>query len=269
MSCPRCGRATQPALSFCTACGAPLALREEPSPRALDAALPLDRRTPRDLAALFLEPEPELAPEPGPGQAPPAARAADRSHWNLGALPSAPEPREAPARAAVLRPGPLDLPEPEVEPLEIHLRRASPGRRALAWAVDVLPLAAAVGALARSLLTDAAALPAPPRGLDGLLDLLAREAGIVVPLAALLVVALFVYTTLAHALAGATLGKWVAGVRLAGPGGLRPTMARSTARSALAVLSAGLLGLGFLVALFTRSGRALHDLGAGTWVVEA
>jgi uncharacterized RDD family membrane protein YckC len=40
-------------------------------------------------------------------------------------------------------------------------------------------------------------------------------------------------------------------------------------RSGAAVASAALLGLGFVVALFTRSGRALHDLIARTWVVKA
>jgi uncharacterized RDD family membrane protein YckC len=33
--------------------------------------------------------------------------------------------------------------------------------------------------------------------------------------------------------------------------------------------SAACLGLGFLLALFTRTGRALHDLVARTWVVKA
>jgi uncharacterized RDD family membrane protein YckC len=331
VSCPRCGRATLATLSFCTGCGAPLALRDDPPPRALDAALPLDRRTPaRGLLVADLEPEllsepdsefeadpglepPELEPDfelvPAVGvglAAPlprPPARTAERSHWNLGASalaaaadrfelsapatpalplpaslaegaePALPVSLDAPAvppqRAVPSQRYVLDVPEPKVEELEIHLRRASTGRRALAWAIDVIPFAAAVGALARSLLVDpAGVLPSAP-GLDGVLDLLAREAGIVVPLAVLLVVALFVYATLAHALAGATLGKWMVGVRLAGPDGRRPSMARSAARSTLAVLSAGLLGLGFLAALFTRSGRALHDVAAGTCVVEA
>lgn len=248
-----------------------------------------------------LEPDFELVPAHGAGIAAPLprppARTAERSHWNLGAsalaaaadrfelsapaAPALPLPASLAAPAEPALPvslaapaGPpqrdvLDVPEPEVEELEVHLRRASTGRRALAWAIDVIPFAAGVGALARSLLVDPAGqLPAAP-GLDGVLDLLAREAGIVVPLAVLLVVALFVYATLAHALAGATLGKWMVRVRLAGPDGRRPSMARSAARSTLAVLSAGLLGLGFLAALFTRSGRALHDVAAGTCVVEA
>jgi uncharacterized RDD family membrane protein YckC len=165
---------------------------------------------------------------------------------------------------------PAAIPEPDVGTIELHLPRAPTWRRVSAWAVDVLPLVAAVAALGRSLIASAAAdLPAPPVGPDGLLDLAARESTIVLSLAALLAVALAVYTTLAHALAGATLGKWLLRLRVAGPDGARPGIARSAARSALGVLSVALLGTGFLLALFTRSGRALHDFLARTWVVEA
>lgn len=256
MPCPRCGRDTQPALATCTGCGAPLSLGDEPAARPLEVSLALDRRMPdRDRLS-------------------PPARETERSHWDLG-VPPAPAPAPS-AHAPLPR---LELPEPEpdpavapavareVAPAEVHLRRAPAGRRVLAWIIDVVPFAAAVGALARAILRDAPG--APPAGPDGLLDLLAREAGIVLPLAALLVVALFVYATLAHALAGATLGKWALGLRVAGPDGRRPSLGRSAARSALAVLSAAVLGLGFLAALFTRSGRSLHDLLARTWVVEA
>ena len=90
---------------------------------------------------------------------------------------------------------------------------------------------------------------------------------IVLSVAAGVVVALAVYATLAHALAGATLGKRLLRLRVVGPDGARPTLARSAARSALAVVSAAALGLGFLLALFAPRGRALHDLVARTWVV--
>ena len=75
-------------------------------------------------------------------------------------------------------------------------------------------------------------------------------------LTALLALLLAVYATLAHALAGATLGKWMMGLRVVGPDGRRPSLARSAARAALGAFSAALLGLGFLLALFTRSGAA-------------
>jgi uncharacterized RDD family membrane protein YckC len=158
----------------------------------------------------------------------------------------------------------------DVDPLEIRLRRPASWRRIAAGAVDALPFAVAGLALARSLLPEAAAgLPAPATGLDGLLDLVSRERAIVLSVAATVTLALFVYATLAHALAGATLGKRLLGLRLVGPDGRRPSLGRSAWRAALAVVSGALLGLGFHVALFTRSGRALHDVAARTWVVEA
>jgi resuscitation-promoting factor RpfA len=76
-----------------------------------------------------------------------------------------------------------------------------------------------------------------------------------------------VYLALATALMGASVGKWMTGLRVVGPGGRRSSPRRAAARAVLAVLSVGLLGLGVLLALFTRSGRALHDFLAGTWVV--
>jgi uncharacterized RDD family membrane protein YckC len=308
VSCPRCGRATAPSIAFCPGCGAPLSLRDEPAPRALDASLALDRRTPGrtppplpGATARPAAPAPpaprtagarapaEAAPE-GPGPtgawaAPLPPPPAGRSHWDLGAtlaaasavgpgdlptLDDAPdEPELDPVPPPDLAAEP-DLPEPEVEAVEVHLRRAEPGRRALAWAVDGAPFVVAGVLAARALLAEAAApLAARAVGPDGLLDLLAREAGLLGPLAAALVVAHFVYATLAHALAGGTLGKWIARIRVVGPDGRRPSLGRSAARSGLATVSAALLGLGLLAALFTRSGRALHDLGASTWVVEA
>jgi uncharacterized RDD family membrane protein YckC len=163
-----------------------------------------------------------------------------------------------------------DVPDAVVDRVEVHLRRPATWRRAAAWTIDAGPFVGGVVYLGRSLLaTASAALPAPAVGLDGLLDLLARESDIVLSLAALLALLLAVYATLAHALAGATLGKWMLGLRVVGPDGRRPSLARSAARAALGAISAALLGLGFLLALFTRSGRALHDLLARTWVVEA
>ncbi len=162
------------------------------------------------------------------------------------------------------------LPDLEIDALEVHVERAAGWRRAAAWALDAAPFAIAGGALVRSLLRQAAAaLPAPAAGLDGFLDLIARERVIALSTAAAATLALALYATLAHALAGATLGKRLLGLRVVGPDGAFPSPARSAARSALAVASAALLGLGFLLAFFTRSGRALHDLIARTWVVKA
>jgi uncharacterized RDD family membrane protein YckC len=287
--CPRCGRESAGRGAFCAGCGAPLALPDEAAPRPLDRDLPIDRRAdraPPSLETTRTVPAPARARrlEPGPAAAAVLAELeASAPGWELGApLPGSPEPAPGPLAPAdtgafVWGAPAADAAEdgaaedaPARRPREIHLRRPATWRRAAAWAIDLVPLAAATVALGRSLLASArAGLPAPPTGLDGFLDLLARESLIVGSLAALLVLALGVYATLAHGLGGATLGKWILGLRVVGPGGARPTLARSAARSALALVSAGLLGAGFLLALFTASGRSLHDLLARTWVVEA
>jgi uncharacterized RDD family membrane protein YckC len=291
--CPRCHRETSdPAPAFCRGCGAPLRLPDEPPPRPLEVPLAIDRRDAERSAVdatVELPPPPPLATA---ARAPPAAAARaelaelERSHWNLGppiGVPADPAPRSsAPglARVAAAAAEPVvalpetapeePFPDAEVDALEIRLRRPESWRRVAAGALDALPFVAAGLALATTLLRDASAgLPAPAVGLDGLLDLVAREQVIVLSVAAAVTLAHFVYATLAHALAGATLGKRLLGLRVAGPDGGRPSLGRSAARAGLAVLSGALLGLGLLLALFTGSGRALHDLLARTWVVEA
>lgn len=263
--------------SFCRECGAPLRLGDEPRPPPLDASVVMDRR-----AAGRAGPESTFTGLPMPGAAPgtPARGATgelaalERSHWDLR-VPAAAEgtgPRTGAAAAIAhgeTTPG-QGLPDAEVDALEVHLRRPPSWRRAAADALDFLPFAAGGIALGRSLVLAAAAgLPAPATGIDGFLDLLARERVIVLSIAAAVTLAMGTYATLAHALAGATLGKRLLGLAVVGPDGARPSLGRSTARSALAVLSAALLGLGLLLPFFTRSGRALHDLVARTWVVEA
>jgi uncharacterized RDD family membrane protein YckC len=140
----------------------------------------------------------------------------------------------------------------------------------VAWLVDGVPFVAGGAALAASLVREAG----PARGdgpleIEAVLDLVLRERVIALSIAAAVVLCLAVYATLAHALAGATLGKRLLRIRVVGPDGARPSPARSAVRTTLALLSAGLLGLGFVLALFTRTGRAFHDLLARTWVVKA
>ncbi|HEX9399627.1 MAG TPA: RDD family protein [Anaeromyxobacter sp.] len=219
--------------------------------------------------------------EPDPGAPPPLPSAAATP---LPPARTVPVPARVPARAPFLaaaahavaaergRAGRAEhaLPDAEVDALEVHVARAESWRRALAWALDGAPFVAAGVALARRFVREAGAgLPAASEGIDGFLDLLARERVIALSVAGAVALALAVYATLAHALGGATLGKRLVGIRVVGPDGAPPSPARSAIRSALALLSAGLLGLGFLLALFTRTGRALHDLLARTWVVKA
>ena len=177
---------------------------------------------------------------------------------------------------ARIAPRPLDhvpeaeLPEPEVDALEVHVARAETWRRVLAWVVDGVPFLAAGGALAFLLLREVAAVRGgPPRALEDVLDLISAERVIALSVAGAVALALATYATLAHALGGATLGKRLLRIRVVGPDGGPPSPARSAIRSLLAVISAALLGLGFLLALFTRTGRALHDVLARTWVVKA
>ena len=225
-------------------------------------------RTPAAVAAALGKP---LAPPPLPRRPP----IADASGWDLGRTLADPDAEPGalglaagaaevglapPVRAASL------VPEPEVGVLEVHLRRAEPWRRVLAWAIDLVPLALIAGAIVRPVL---GGVSLPAGGVDGLLDLVARERALLVPLAAFLALLALVYGALSHTLMGATLGKWVAGLRVVGRDGRRPRWKRSAIRSVLSAVSLAALGMGCLLALFTRSGRALHDLVAGTYVVRA
>jgi resuscitation-promoting factor RpfA len=320
--CPRCRRENRDSSEFCAACGAPLLLRDEPSPRALDVTVPLDRRGPERGARPSTPLPPASRGEPAP--APRGAAANDRSSWDLGrpagaareprlAPPSrpaaaltwdgAPEPRVAsPSRSAAaptwdgapfvdrVAPAtafdPFDAPGApgeDVAPLdaeldlaadldvsvvadEVVLRRAPAFRRALSWAIDLLPFAALTSWIVREAIGphERAALGS----VDGTLDLLARDLGLVLPFLGFLAVAGAVYLALAYAMMGASVGKWATGLRVVGRDGRRPSPRRSVARALFAVMSVALVGLGVLLALFTRSGRALHDLLAGTYVVE-
>jgi uncharacterized RDD family membrane protein YckC len=153
--------------------------------------------------------------------------------------PATPEDLEAAGQARVLAAPPGTV---------LELRRGGSARRVAAWLVDGLPFVAAPFLVAAALGGGAALLP---------------------PLLAVAALASFTYQALSHALAGATLGKWLARLRVVGPDGERPGPGRSALRAAVAVAGTALLGAGPLLGLFTRSGRALHDLAAGTAVVDA
>jgi uncharacterized RDD family membrane protein YckC len=129
----------------------------------------------------------------------------------------------------------------------IELRRAPAGRRAAAWVLDGLPFALVAG---------------------GLVGWLGGDPGPLLPALAALALAAFVYHLLATWLMGASFGKRAQGLRVVGPDGARPGLGRSAGRAALTVLGVALVGVGPLVALFTRTGRGLNDLLAGTTVVE-
>ena len=147
------------------------------------------------------------------------------------------------------RPAPV-LPPRDLSPpgAPLVLQRGGTGRRLVAWLVDAGPFLL-VGVLLVAWLG-------------------AGQVRISAELLAVVALASFTYQVLAHWLLGATLGKRLVGLRVVGPDGLRPGPGRSALRAGLAIAGVLLLGAGPLLALFTRSGRGLHDLGAGTTVVR-
>ena len=183
----------------------------------------------------------DTAPGPPPAQRPRERR---QPEADLSALfPPAPAARPAPRQAEL----PL--------PAEVHLRRAPAWRRLLSWLADGV----LAGAFAWLLVAGAArfvgsAIP---------------ESALLAPAALLAALLHFAHAALGHGLAGRTLGKWMLGLLLVGPDGRRPGPGRVAARSLLSLVSVGLVGLGLLLALFDRKGRALHDLAARTAVVRA
>jgi uncharacterized RDD family membrane protein YckC len=242
MRCPTCQGETGPAAIRCADCGAPLSLPDEGPTAPLDRPLDLDRRAGRLDRPGPGEPTATI-PAPGPSPVP---------------APRPPAPSRAPRPSGPLAPATFeDLsadPAAELLPVPprggvIELRRGSSLRRATAWAVDALPFALATAAVASLL---------------GAADL-----ALLAPLATVAALASFTYQTLSHWLSGATFGKRLVGLRVVGPDGRAPGPGRSALRSAAAVAGVALLGAGPLLALFTRSGRAVHDWVAGTSVVDA
>jgi uncharacterized RDD family membrane protein YckC len=69
------------------------------------------------------------------------------------------------------------------------------------------------------------------------------------------------------ALTGATVGKWLLGLRVVGTDGSPPTILRSTIRFVGYGISAIVFFLGYLWVLVDDDRRAWHDDLAGTWVV--
>lgn len=241
-----------------------------------DAAAP-DEGLDRDLE-LGGPPGSATPPRPFPGAArdlalePPRPRAPGEGHRLELALDLGSEAIAAPAAAsaldvalpAVARPDGLHLPLPRAA---ARRRGARAGRRAASWAIDAAPFVALwVAALSAVY----ARVPVSPGTSASTWELVLRDGGAIArPLLVCAALLALVYQTLAHALAGATLGKWLLGLRLVGPDGARPSFGRSAARAGLSAASVLVLGLGLLPALFTRSGRALHDISSGTRVVEA
>lgn len=216
----------------------------------VDTAMPLDRRnSPRERPPPSWE---SLRPVPVDWEMEPPSEATPAAPRIPPRAPPRPRPR-----AAIPTPADLEI-DMAVEAVEVHRVRAPAWRRIASWAVD----GALLGAAAAAMLLPVLGPVLGPGGLEQARDVLAPTVLAVALLA-------FAYQWLGITLTGATPGMGAAGLRCVGPDGHRPSPGRSAVRSALGLFSAAALGTGLLLALFTRSGRGAHDLGAGTWVVLA
>ncbi len=111
--------------------------------------------------------------------------------------------------------------------------------------------------------------PQLARGVDFAVDELLIGKGLVFAVAGLLLLLGFAYTTVAHAIAGATLGKALLGLEVVTREGELPPPGESAWRSVLAGLSLGAGGIGVAVALLDPHHLALHDRIVGTRVLKA
>ena len=214
----------------------------------VDVPVPLDRRsTLRERAAPAWE---SLRPVPMDWEMAPPAEPTPAASRTPSRLAPRPRPR-VPAP-----PAPDFEVEMEVDAVEVHRVRAPGWRRVAAWAVDAGLLGAVLAAMLLPVL-------GPVLGQDGL----AQSRDVAVPVLLVMALVAFVYQWLGIVLTGGTPGMLATGLRVVGPDGKRPSPGRSAVRATLGVLAAALLGVGLLLALFTKSGRGAHDLGAGTWVV--
>lgn len=82
------------------------------------------------------------------------------------------------------------------------------------------------------------------------------------------VTAVFAYQ-IAGNLSGATIGKRLLGLRVIARDGGSPGFTRSLIRAMVWLIGSTAGSFGFLVALFNRENRTLHDYASGTVVVEA
>ena len=77
------------------------------------------------------------------------------------------------------------------------------------------------------------------------------------------------YFAVGWGLAGATIGKWICGVRIVDHRGRSPIgLSRAFLRLAAYSVSSVTLGMGHLLIVLRHDRRALHDVLAGTWVVR-
>jgi uncharacterized RDD family membrane protein YckC len=157
-------------------------------------------------------------------------------------------------------------------PVQPATSLAPMGRRVLAFALDLILVSFLVSpvfiALALIYLPDwcvqyAVAAANPPF----VIPEVPRAAEICANLISDLMLAL--YFTLYLAAHGKTPAKQLFRLRVVDQAGLKPSLVKSLLRALAMIFSMGLFFLPFTYAFFNPQRRALHDVIAGTWVVEA
>ena len=274
--CSSCGTVVPLPARFCNACGRELPestagsmvaasppIKPEPEPDPGPA--PVD--TPPD--------EPIPAPMPPPPAIPREVRAPQRSSSASGASRSGAaelaRPFAAPAASLVPAPGPRAVagprpPKTEEGPYPAEVRVLEPvplGARFLAAFIDLIIVSLVQAALLAPAIYYWWTREIPARPADVSFTPIVLSLALV-PVVLALGVAYYAYY---WGVKGATPGKRMLGLAVAGDDGALPIgVSRATVRALGCLLSGALLGLGFVMILF--GGTGLHDRLAGTRVVR-
>lgn len=182
----------------------------------------------------------------------PAAPEGDSDLYDLAELPSEPEPD----------PEPTEEERAEAAERAKRKRRRGPKRRDAGLVARLVALI--VDSIVLGVITLTIAIGymlATGNGLLSLLDLDPRTQAILTGAGVLIFLLYFTLTEMSDA---STIGKGMRQIRVVDPTGNRIGIGRSVLRAVFK-----LFGPGYLVAPFTRRKRALHDLVAGTYVVDA
>lgn len=140
-----------------------------------------------------------------------------------------------------------------MEPGEIETRAARFSDRFVAYLFDTIPFGVGLVATVWILLGHMAKPPTP--------ELLAFAGASWITL-------VFAYQVVGN-LSGGTFGKRLLGLRVIARDGGPPGFLRSLIRALVWLIGSTAANFGFLVALFNRENRALHDYASGTVVVES
>ena len=128
--------------------------------------------------------------------------------------------------------------------------------RAVAFSIDAVLIVIIIGALSWVVTQ-----------IERLFEFFVRDVDLAGPYVIAVPFIIVLYYTGQWALTGATIGKWLLGLRVVRADGYPPTFVRSLIRFVGYGLSAIVFFLGYLWVLFDNERRAWHDELAGTWVI--